>query len=74
MKDHLRNHFHQWYAKEVSKQLKVSSVKHVKVEVSLAVENPSVHWITGAWNEIKKNPQFAINGFQKAGILDAINN
>ena len=75
MKDHLRTHFQQWYAKEVSKQLQVSSVKHVKVEVNLAVfKNPSVHWITGAWNEIKKTPQFAINGFRKAGILDAINN
>ena len=48
---------------------------HVKVEVNLAVvKNPGVHWITGAWNEIKKNPQFAINEFWKAGILDAINN
>jgi len=62
MKDHLRTHFQKWYAKEVSKQLKVSSVKHVKVEVNLAiVKNPSVHWITGAWNEIKKNPQFAMD-------------
>jgi len=31
MKDHLRANFQSWYAKEVSKQLKTSSVKEVKV-------------------------------------------
>ena len=37
MKDRLRANFQSWYAKEVSKQLKTTSVKNVKVDVNLGV-------------------------------------
>lgn len=73
MKDHLKSKFQAWYANEVSKQLKTTSVESIKVEVNLAVvKNPSANWIIAAWNELAKRPQIAINGFHKAGILDAI--
>jgi len=46
MKDHLRDNFQSWYAKEVSKQLKVSSDKSVKADVNLGVVKiPSAKWI-----------------------------
>jgi len=73
MKDRLRANFQSWYAKEVSKQLKTSSVKEVKVDVSLGVVKiPSAKWIMEAWKEMESNPNIAVNGFRKAGILDAI--
>ena len=73
MKDHLRANFQSWYAKEVSKQLKTSSVKEVKVDVQIGVVKiPSTKWIMEAWKEMESNPNMAVNGFRKAGILDAI--
>ena len=73
MKDRLRANFQSWYAKEVSKQLKTSSVKEVKVDVNLGVVKiPSAKWIMEAWKEMETKPQMVVNGFRKAGILDAI--
>ena len=76
MKDHLKSKFQAWYkawyTNEVRKQLKTTSVESIKVEVNLAVvKNPSANWIIAAWNELEKRPQIAINGYHKAGILDA---
>ena len=73
MKHHLRANFQTWYAKEVSKQLKFSSAKEIKVDVNLSVvKNPSAKWIMDAWKDVEIKPQMVINGFRKAGILDAI--
>ena len=73
MKDRLRANFQSWYAKEVSKQLKTTSVKNVKVDVNLGVVKiPSAKWIIEAWREVETRPQMVVNGFRKAGILDAI--
>ena len=56
MKDHLRANFQSWYAKEVSKQLKVLSVKGVKVDVNLTVVKiPSAKWTMDAWKDVEKN-------------------
>ena len=73
MKDRLRATFQSWYAKEVSKQFKTSSVKEIKVDINIGVVKiPSVKWIMEAWKEMESNPNMAVNGFRKAGILDAI--
>ena len=72
MKDRLRVNFQTWYAKEVSKQLKITSVRNVKVDVNLGVVKiPSAKWIIEAWREVETRPQMVVNGFRKAGILDA---
>ena len=55
MKDHLKSKFQAWYANDVRKQLKTTSVESIKVEVNLAVvKNPSANWIIAAWNELEK--------------------
>ena len=65
--------FQLWYAEEVRKQLKVSPTESVEVDISTAaVKHRSASWIISTWNEIQNCPELAINGFQKAGILDAI--
>ena len=72
-KDRLRANFQSWYAKEVSKQLKVLSVKDVKVDVNLGVVKiRSAKWIVEAWKDMVTRPQMVVNGFRKAGILNAI--
>jgi len=73
IKDRLRVTFQSWYAKEVSKQLTTTSVKNVKVDVNLGVVKiPCAKWIIEAWREVETRPQMVVNGFRKAGILDAI--
>ena len=74
MKDHLKTSFQQWYAQEVKKQLEFVPLNQVKVDVGLQViKSPSANWIMSAWQTLEKRAEVAINGFRKAGILDAIN-
>ena len=73
MKDELKRRFHQWYAEEVSKQLKTVSVHKVRVDVSAAViKAKSLGWFVSAWQSLSARPTLAINGFKKAGIYDAV--
>ena len=72
MKDYLKSKFQQWYALEVRKQLEITGVAQVKVDVGLQViKSPSANWIISGWQELEKRPDIAINGFRKSGILDA---
>ena len=73
MKDEVRSSFHQWYAEEVSKQLKTVSVHEVQVDVSTAViKTKSLGWIISTWQSLSAGPTLAVNGFKKAGIYDAV--
>ena len=73
MKDHIKSQFQQWYAKEVTKQLQMTPLSQVKVDVSLqVVKVPSANWIMSGWQALEKRPEVALNGFRKSGILDAI--
>jgi len=36
------------------------------------VKNPSASWLVSVWQELEKRPEVAINGFKRAGIVDAI--
>ena len=74
MKSELRKNFQLFYANEVQKQLvnKVP-IDQIKVDFHLsAIKSKSASWIMSSWNEIEKRPELAINGFDKAGILDII--
>ena len=45
----------------------------MKVDVNLAVVKiPSASWLISVWHALKKRLEVAINGFRKAGIIDAI--
>ena len=73
MKDALQKKFQSWYAAEIQKQLKEVPVDKVKVDLTAAAIKPkSASWFFSAWHSIKERPEMAINGFRKAGILDAI--
>ena len=65
--------FQQRYADEVKRQLQTTAVKQIKVDVNQAVvKNPSASWLISVWRALEKRPGAAINGFKKAGIIDAI--
>ena len=73
MKDHLKSKFQTWYASEMQKQLQTTPVADVKVDVAAATIKPqSAAWIVSAWQAITMRPDIVVNGFCKAGIVDAI--
>ena len=73
MKDALKKKFQSWYAAEIQKQLKEVPVDKVKVDLTAAAIKPkSACWFFSAWHSIEERPEMAINGFRKAGILDAL--
>ena len=57
----------------MKKQLDTVALDQVKVDVGLqVVKNPNANWIISAWQALERRPEVAVNGFIKAGILDAI--
>ena len=74
MKTELRKCFKLFYANEVQKQLINNiPVNQVKIDLTLsAIKTKSASWIMSSWNEVEKRADVAINGFEKAGILDII--
>ena len=69
----MKKRFQLWYVEEVQKQLKESPTDSVKVDVSAAaIKHKSASWIISTWGEIQDRPELGINGFRKAGVLDAI--
>ena len=73
IKDELKKNFHSWYANEVQQQLKSVPVHQVAVDVLTAViKTKSVSWFISAWESLRARPEITINGFRKAGILDAV--
>ena len=75
MKEDMRRRFHGWYAENVRKQLEEGiQVENVKVETPTSlIKNESTKWMIQSWESVKQRPEIAINGFEKAGILQAIN-
>lgn len=76
MKNELRKQFQMYYASEVQRQLSNDiAIERVKVDLTLtAIKTKSASWIMSSWHEIEKRPELAINGFNKAGILNIVNN
>ena len=75
LKDEMKRRFQIWYAEEVEKQLNNNiPVEQLKVEVPAAIiKNKSASWMMSAWQELQQRSDVAINGFRKAGILQAVN-
>ena len=69
----MKKRFQLWYAEGVQKQLRESPTESVKFDVSaVAIKHKSVSWIISTWSEMQDRPELGINGFRKAGVLDAI--
>lgn len=48
-------------------------VKKVKVEMPTSIiKHLSTNWMIQSWQALQQRPEVAINGFQKAGILEAV--
>ena len=71
----MKRQFQTWYAAEVEKQLNDDiPIEQVKVEMPASIiKNKSAKWMMSAWQALQKRPDMAINGFRKAGILNAVN-
>ena len=73
MKDELKAKFQSWYAGEVKKQVSLGPVDKVRIGITATAIKPlSANWIISSWQTIEQRPEIAINGFRKAGIVDAI--
>ena len=71
LKAEMKKRFQGWYADEVQKRLKDGPVDQVKVDLTVAViKDKCTNWIISSWQALQEH--VAINGFRKAGILDAI--
>lgn len=74
VKDEMKKRFQEWYAEEVRKQLMEGvAVDDVRVDLAAAViKAKSANWLISSWQALQKRPEIAINGFRRAGILDAV--
>ena len=74
MKDALKAEFQAWYAAQVQKKLEEGSTPdELSIDTTMtAIKGQSLKWIISAWKSIEQRPVMGINGFRKAGILDAI--
>lgn len=75
MKDEMKKKFHAWYAEQVCKQLQEGApLENVKVATPTSIiKNVSTNWMMQSWQALQQRPEIAVNGFRKAGILQAIN-
>ena len=74
MKDEMKKRFQGWYAGEVQKQIMEGvAVDGVRVDMAAAViKTKSANWMISSWQVLAERPEIAIDGFRKAGILDAV--
>ena len=76
-KEFLRSKFSDWYSEQVRKQIDdvedIGKVELVPVDLRLVVmRERSAQWLVEMFDYISSNPQFIVNGFEKAGIADAL--
>ena len=73
-KQFLKSKFECWYAEQISKQLDDrSNVYDIQVPLKLSVIKP-IHakWLLGLYDRLQNSPYSIINGFEMAGIKDAL--
>ena len=68
----MKKRFQGWYADEVQKRLKDVPVDQLsEVDLTAAIiKDKCTNWIISSWQALQEH--VTINGFRKAGILDAI--
>ena len=70
----MKKPFQTWYSEQVQKQLQERvAINQVKVEMPASVmKNLCANWVMSTWESLKSRSEMDVNGFQKAGILSAI--
>jgi hypothetical protein len=75
-KQFLRNNFDEWYTEEIIQQIQgkdVDDVELTPIDLSLpALKELGAKWIVEIAEYLSDNPQFIVNGFMKAEILQAM--
>ena len=73
-KDEMKKRFQAWYAEEVQKQLTSrTTISDVKIDTRTSILKPkNANWLIGTLDTLSQKPEIVINGFRKAGILDAL--
>ena len=74
MKDEMKKKFHAWYTDQVCKQIQEGvPLENVKVATPTSIiKHESTNWMMQSWQALQQRPEMAINGFRRAGILQAI--
>ena len=74
LKDVMKKRFQAWYAKEVEKKLVGGTyIKFVTIDTCTSIVKPkSANWLIEALDSLSKEPDIVLNGFRKAGIVDAL--
>lgn len=75
-KDQLRGSFQDWYAMQITGQVKEGKEKSnlVPVDLRTSIVKPlSARWLVSMYDYFKANPQIIVNGFKEAGIINALN-
>lgn len=75
VKQEMRKQFQMWYAEQVKQKIEDGiPVNEIKIAMPASVmKNLCAKWIMSTWDTLKCRPEVATNGFQKAGILAAVN-
>ena len=73
-KKFITNIFNEWYAEKVSQQLRLGKAPaDVKVSLKLSGLKPlHAKWIVEMYDFLKQEKSSIIKGFEKAGILEAV--
>ena len=73
-KHFLKDKLELWYANEVKKQLdERTEVYEIDIPLKLSILKP-IHgrWLLGLYNHLQINREIIINGFESAGITEAV--
>ena len=75
VKQEMRKQFQIWYAEQVKQRIEDGMpVNEIKIAMpSSIMKNLSAKGMMSTWDALKCRPELATNGFQKAGILAAVN-
>ena len=74
LKAEIKKRFVNWYSDEVKQQLdnriRIQEV-NIKMQIS-RMKAVATCWMVGAFDYLRDNEQFAVNGFKEAGIFDVL--
>ena len=73
-KSSLRHNFSTWYAEKVAEEINSgTSPENVKINMEMQLmREVGAKWLTEFFNSVNSNKDLVVNGFKKAGIIDAI--
>ena len=70
----MKQHFQAWYEQEVQNQITSwTAIPDVKIDARTVILKPkSANWLIGALDVPSQKSEIVMNGFRKAGLVDAL--